>query len=286
MISGRHVHRVPHTHNGVAVNGAWNNAEGNPPGYSLKWTDVLQQTTASPDPIDWDNRGELGEPTDPVAVERQLRDRAAEVAEVLVDAGGPAGRYAPRPAGPKTPPYAPSPTFGKTDWTVGGHAVWNWLQCWTMYVDFPFNTTDPAFRDPTQTGVGASWSEQPNKGDCRQQGDVAPYHPGPDPSPNSTRTHLGDWINVDKNTAWIEDVAPTLPTPWFVYHGIDIVHPSYTTNQYVLRHVAGSHDRVRVPVLRPASPAGSMLLQPRQTPFFALFWQLGYVVCYLALPVL
>jgi hypothetical protein len=50
MISGRHVHRVPHVHNGVAVNGAWNNAEGNPADYSLKWIDVLQGQTTPPNP--------------------------------------------------------------------------------------------------------------------------------------------------------------------------------------------------------------------------------------------
>ena len=117
------------------------------------------------------------------AVERQLRDRAKRAA------AGRVGQYAPRPSARDNPPYAAAPSFGKTDWTVGGHAVWNWLQCWTMYVDFPYNMTDPHFRDPGKTGAGSTWSEQPAKGSCREDGTVRT-------AGNGTRTHMNDWKNV------------------------------------------------------------------------------------------
>ena len=40
--SGRHVHRIPHTNQGVKVNGAWNNAEGNDAGFAKGWGDALE----------------------------------------------------------------------------------------------------------------------------------------------------------------------------------------------------------------------------------------------------
>jgi|EP01049_Picozoa_sp_SAG25_P004564 hypothetical protein len=138
--SGRHVHHIPHWNQGVKVNGAWNNAEGNEEGFAHGWGDALQT---------------LG------------RERN----------------------------YSTNPAWGKTDWTVGGHALWNWLQCWTMYTAFPYNLSIP---DSSQPGVaGGGWSEQPHGGECRSEGNVL----------NTTkRTHEGDWKG-----AFNPDQLHTLP---------------------------------------------------------------------------
>ena len=38
------------------------------------------------------------------------------------------------------------------------------------YVRFPYNVTDPAFRNPALNGSGYAWSEQPDGGSCREMG--------------------------------------------------------------------------------------------------------------------
>jgi len=151
--SGRHVHRIPHINEGVKVNGAWNNAEGNPKNYSMLIHQVLSNN--------------------------------------------------------KQQNYTIGPAFGKTDWTVGGHALWNWLQCWTMYVQFPYNITD------------GGWNEQPGSA-CWNEGKVG----------QGNRSHQGDWDVVKKNTDWIKKEGPTLSQPFFVYQGMNIVHPAYNTVEY------------------------------------------------------
>ena len=88
------MHRIPHFNQGVKVNGAWNNAEGNVPDFSKGWGDALES---------------LG---------TELNYSSNRVNE---DSGK----------------GCASCSFGKTDWTVGGHALWNWLQCWTMYAAIP-----------------------------------------------------------------------------------------------------------------------------------------------------
>ena len=35
------MHRIPHTNQGIKVNGAWNNAEGNDPTFAKGWGDAL-----------------------------------------------------------------------------------------------------------------------------------------------------------------------------------------------------------------------------------------------------
>ena len=44
---------------------------------------------------------------------------------------------------------------------VGSHALWNWLQCWTMYTPLPFNLTEHMGSGRMVAG-GGGWSEQPN----------------------------------------------------------------------------------------------------------------------------
>ena len=115
-------------------------------------------------------------------------------------------------------------SFGKTDWTVGSHALWNWLQCWTMYAPLPYNLTqnmtihtNAPDRHTAVAGDGG-WSEQPRGGQCRSDGTIS----------RGNRTHEEDWGAAALNTAWIRDESMSGAThaqPFYVYQGMNIVHP-------------------------------------------------------------
>jgi hypothetical protein len=164
--SGRHVHRIPHTNQGVKVNGAWNNAEGNPPDFANGWGDALER---------------LG---------TELNYTSNRVSE----ATGKGCKYC---------------SFGKTDWTVGAHALWNWLQCWTMYTPLPYNLTDHMSVGGQVAGDGG-WSEQPKGGECRTDGAVK----------QANQTHGEDWHAVRLNAKWLRDTTAdgaTAAQPFYVY---------------------------------------------------------------------
>jgi arylsulfatase A-like enzyme len=193
--SGRHVHRIPHSNQGVPVNGAWNNAEGNAPAFTKGWGDALE--TLGTELNYSSNR--------PRAMNRQGDQHTVRQG-------------------------CETCSFGKTDWTVGSHALWNWLQCWTMYAPLPYNLTQnmtvhtSAPDRLTAVAGDGGWSEQPNGGQCRSDGTI---HPG-------NRTHEEDWGAAALNTAWIRDktmYGATHAQPFYVYQGMNIVHPPYKTTQ-------------------------------------------------------
>jgi hypothetical protein len=97
---------IPHFNQGVQVNGAWNNAEGNAPTFAKGWGDALET---------------LG---------TELNYSSNRVHTGAQNSSAPPVRQG-----------CTSCSFGKTDWTVGAHALWNWLQCWTMYAPLPYNLT-------------------------------------------------------------------------------------------------------------------------------------------------
>ena len=118
--SGKHVHRIPHVHNGVPVNGAWNNAEGNSANFSLGWLDVLAGKTQPEGRVlhgTGEERYSSPGPTSPKAP--SMPSKRALFAKRKPSLPN---RYAPLLGDPQL--YAEAPQRGKTDWTVGGHALW------------------------------------------------------------------------------------------------------------------------------------------------------------------
>lgn len=92
---------------------------------------------------------------------------------------------------------------GKTDWTSGAHAPWNWLQFWTMYTPFPYNASEGGLNEQPEA-VADSGAV------CDAAGDVQPGH----------YSHEGDWTVVNSTTQWIKDVAGPAAkggTPFFAY---------------------------------------------------------------------
>ena len=84
-----------------------------------------------------------------------------------------------------------------------------------MYTQFPYNIS---------TGAGG-WTEEE---DCVDQGTVR--------SGNSSSTkdsaHQSDWEALASTINWIKINASSDSRPFFVYQGMTIVHPPYTTNQF------------------------------------------------------
>jgi hypothetical protein len=196
--SGRHVHRIPHTNQGIKVNGAWNNAEGNDPTFAKGWGDAL---------------------------------------EIL----GTERNYTSNRVNGQTGKGCEQCAFGKEDWTVGGHALWNWLQCWTMYTPLPYNLTDHMGSARAVAG-GGGWSEQPHGGECRSDGVISPKN----------FTHGEDWNAARLNTAWLRDKTSTGAThaqPFYAYQGMNIVHPPYVTTQHWYDKIAGKNAAAFAPPL-------------------------------------
>ena len=185
--SGRHAHNIPHTHNGITVNGAWNNYEGLDPDYDQRIDQVVQK-----------------------------------------EAG-----------------YAVK-ISGKTDWSAGGHSLNVRLNSWTMYTQFPYNQS----RD-------GGWIDE--TGDCASngtvlQGGLAPAHKS---------AHSGDWRALNQTLPWIAKAAQNKDVPFFVYQGMNIVHPPYATNEYWFNKI--DPDKIEVPewpaldTLHPCDLQSSML---------------------------
>eukprot|EP00658_Telonema_sp_P-2_P002081 TRINITY_DN10789_c0_g1_i3.p1 TRINITY_DN10789_c0_g1~~TRINITY_DN10789_c0_g1_i3.p1 ORF type:complete len:445 (-),score=109.41 TRINITY_DN10789_c0_g1_i3:301-1506(-) len=62
--------------------------------------------------------------------------------------------------------------------------------------------------------------------------------------------HAGDWHTADNTTAWIKEIVKLNPErPFFVFQGMDIVHPPYATNQFYNSTIDRS--KVEVPAWQP-----------------------------------
>jgi arylsulfatase K len=122
---------------------------------------------------------------------------------------------------------------GKTDWATGGHSENVRLDAWLMNVPFPY--------DINTTG---GWDDE---GGCTGNGSVRSGN-----TPKTTSAHGGDWSTADAATEWMTQVVKTSPeTPFFIFSGMNIVHPPYATNEYWNEKI----DRTKVDV-----PAWSPLM--------------------------
>jgi len=114
---------------------------------------------------------------------------------------------------------------GKSDWSRGGHSLGNRLEAWTMYTAFPYKLSE------------GGWSDEATI--CAMEGEVRP---------NGTAAQL-DWDVVDANVGWIRSRPKESQTPFFLYQGMNIVHPPYVTNTTWLEAI--SEEAVDVPEWAP-----------------------------------
>ncbi len=100
---------------------------------------------------------------------------------------------------------------GKFDWKSGSHSLNVRLNSWTMYTRFPYNMN--------KTG---GWRDETDE--CRSHGIVGP---------GNISLHQGDWLVTQETTQWIRDrdYSKKDLKPFFVYSGMNIVHPPYATNE-------------------------------------------------------
>lgn len=144
---------------------------------------------------------------------------------------------------------------GKLDFTTGGHSESVRLSAWTMYTRFPYNLH--------QSG---GWVEElPFV--CADNGTVLP----------TRSAHASDWATVNQTVEWIHQYHQEQQTktqekkdsikrhsntanntrtdnrdddnedeykPFFVYQGMNIVHPPYKTNQYYYDKIDPANIRV------------------------------------------
>ena len=128
---------------------------------------------------------------------------------------------------------------GKYDWESGSHSLNVSLSAWTMYAQFPYN-------------VNASGGWRDETDECRSEGIV---------EPGNTTIHPEDWETVKKTTAWIRNYKGE--KPFFVYSGMNIVHPPYVTNEHYFNKI--NPDKIDVPAwpaldeLHPCDLQSSML---------------------------
>ena len=99
---------------------------------------------------------------------------------------------------------------GKQDFTEGSHTLNVRLGSWTKQVHFPY--------DFNQTG---GWRYDYAEV-CRSNGTVIP---------GNRSAHQGDWNVVEENAEWIASRSPDDDRPFFLYQGMNIVHPPYITNR-------------------------------------------------------
>eukprot|EP00934_Nitzschia_sp_Nitz4_P002988 Nitzschia sp. Nitz4//scaffold403_size10707//3459//5456//NITZ4_009062-RA/size10707-processed-gene-0.7-mRNA-1//-1//CDS//3329551083//2978//frame0 len=123
---------------------------------------------------------------------------------------------------------------GKQDFTTGSHTLTTRINSWTMYTRFPYNLTEHH-----------TWSQEDAV--CRNNGTVLPDNEATPP-----QTHLSDWVQLNHTLDWMQshvqqqrnsNASPA--KPFFVYQGMDIVHPPYVTNQYWYSRINAS--KIRVP---------------------------------------
>ena len=100
---------------------------------------------------------------------------------------------------------------GKQDFFEGSHTLNVRLGSWTKQVQFPY--------DMNRTG---GWREDYAEV-CRSNGTVIP---------GNRSAHQGDWSVLEKNLDWIQArSAANDSQPFFLYQGMNIVHPPYVTNR-------------------------------------------------------
>lgn len=133
---------------------------------------------------------------------------------------------------------------GKQDFTTGGHTENVKLTAWTMYTRFPYNLHETR-----------GWAdEMPDI--CSNNGTVLPS-PSGRPFPSA---HGDDWKVVSQTVDWIKqyhrakkDATASSNSnstqeddkPFFVYQGMNIVHPPYRTNEYYYNKIDPS--KIEVP---------------------------------------
>ena len=120
---------------------------------------------------------------------------------------------------------------GKQDFTTGGHTDNVKLSAWTMYTRFPYDLHETK-----------GWADElPNI--CADNGTVLP---------GNQSAHGDDWKTLNQTVDWIRKYHQTKSTnnhsdtnsaqddndkPFFVYQGMNIVHPPYATNDYYYNQI-------------------------------------------------
>lgn len=100
---------------------------------------------------------------------------------------------------------------GKLDFTTGGHSDNVKVSAWTMYTRFPYDI-------PKSGG----WRDE-DEDMCNGNGTVFA---------DRKTAHFGDWKTLNETVQWLKDNhAQNNDKPFFVYQGMNIVHPPYTTTQ-------------------------------------------------------
>ncbi len=126
---------------------------------------------------------------------------------------------------------------GKKDWVTGGHSLSNRVMSWSIYANFPYNTTNH------QAGF---YNEHDM---CTGNGTIHSKN-----YPTKGGYYSNDWKQVNQTTAWIRargrEQALALEKgksakPFFVYQGMNIVHPAYVTTSYWYNKV--DHSAVTAP---------------------------------------
>ena len=99
---------------------------------------------------------------------------------------------------------------GKQDFSEGSHTLNVRLGSWTKQVAFPY--------DLNRTG---GWRYDYAEV-CRSNGTIIQ---------GNRSAHQGDWNVLEENIDWIGSRSPDDDSPFFLYQGMNIVHPPYVTNR-------------------------------------------------------
>jgi hypothetical protein len=103
-----------------------------------------------------------------------------------------------------------------------------------MYSQFPYNVNK-----------SGGWYTEVPAFSCASEGNVRKGG-----GAKSGSAHANDWETADKTTDWMKTHVATNPTqPFFVFSGMSIVHPPYTTNGYWNATIDRS--KIEVPAWRP-----------------------------------
>jgi arylsulfatase K len=114
---------------------------------------------------------------------------------------------------------------GKLDFTTGGHSENVKLSAWTMYTRFPYNL---------HTTKG--WADEPPN-ICADNGTVLPG--------SQRSAHQDDWNTLHDTVNWMKQQNTSTDNPFFVYQGMNIVHPSYRTNEYYYNQI--NPNKIQIP---------------------------------------
>ena len=126
---------------------------------------------------------------------------------------------------------------GKRDWDTAGHGESSEhtdLALWSMYIRFPYNISN------------GGWGYETTGGGCDSEGTV-----GSGGSNGSTGSqHSGDWATGKTARKWLHGAAASMSgAPFFLYQGMDIVHPPYRTSKFWLDTI--DETKVEVPAWAP-----------------------------------